>query len=127
MVNNNHWRNFSQTAVRILSERAEVHITHLRKFNFKMNGSVVETNYMSRSRYEKSNFVAKMSETIDQFGGATEVKIKFDDGREITGMHSFNDKRFCRSLGTMVAIRKALSSVGENELLEEIQNKSKAA
>lgn len=122
----NNWRRFSQTAIRVLSERATVHVTHVRKFNFRF-GNTVETSYMSRSRFEKNMFSIEMADAIDQFGGYTEVKIEFPDGRVVKGKHNFNNKRFCRSFGTMVSIRKALSSCEENGLLCEIETQLKAA
>ena len=66
---------------------------------------------MSKSKFQKAHPETLIKDSISQYGGYTKVQIVVDGNVVSTAKHNFGkNENFCRSLGAMVAIRKAMST-----------------
>ncbi|MEI8269792.1 MAG: hypothetical protein WCG45_00320 [bacterium] len=73
---------------------------------------------MSKSKFMKMatpiDPEAKIEDTIDQCGGYTSVTVLVGEDRYTAKFNFGKNENFSRSLGSMVAIRKAMSKMGED-------------
>jgi hypothetical protein len=103
--------NFHKKLAEKYGDSITVFISHNRMFYF--NGG----NYcMSKSKFLKMvnpiNPETKIEDTIDQCGGYTKVSIMVGEKTYTAKFNFGKSENFSRSLGSMVAIRKAMTQMG---------------
>ncbi|RTK96314.1 MAG: hypothetical protein EKK64_04250 [Neisseriaceae bacterium] len=90
-----------------------VFISHNRMFYFQGSSFC-----MSKSKFMKMatpiNPETKIEDTIDQCGGYTSVAVLVGENRYTAKFNFGRNENFCRSFGSMVAIRKAMSKMSED-------------
>lgn len=119
-----NFRNVACQEFSRLDSTCLVKITHNRLFTGMT--SEPDPAYMSRSRFEKKcGAFFNITNHISATCGYTTVEFVIN-GITYTGKYSFGKRQFCRPLGAMVAIRRALSKTEAGlEILSRIEGSLK--